>query len=66
MLGALAAAVVRLLRGDQSFNAEDLKDKSVYEAVYEQQPAHLETPQTTGDGMYEIIDDLFEGGDGNA
>jgi hypothetical protein len=66
MLGALAAAVVRLLRGDQSFNAEDLKDKSVYEAVYEQQPAHLETPQTTGDGMYEIIDDLFQGGDGNA
>ena len=66
MLGALAAAVVRLLRGDESFSEESLKDKSVFEAVYQQQPVHLEPTQLAGEGIHEIVDDLFQGGDGNA
>jgi hypothetical protein len=66
MLGALAAAVVRLLRGDESFSEESLKDKSVFEAVYQQQPVHLEPTQSAGEGIHEIVDDLFQGGGGNA
>ncbi len=66
MLGALAAAVVRLLRGDESFSEESLKDKSVYEAVYQQQPVHLEPTNSVGEGIHEIVDDLFQGGGGTA
>ena len=66
MLGALAAAVVRLLRDGKSFSEESIKDKSVYEAVYQQSPTHLEPPQTGGEGMHDIIGDLFQGGGDNA